>query len=167
MQTFKFNLVFMKFHLRASALVVFITLATALVGSFFSSSGMPWYDSALVQPSSTPPKWVFPIAWNIIFLCTAASAIILWSKPLSPGRRRWIFGLFALNAVLNVLWSYLFFSLHKIGPAFGEMLLLEVTVLSLMILAWKPSKLASLLLLPYLGWIAFATYLTSLIYQLN
>lgn len=157
----------MKSHLRANLVFILITVLTALVGSFFSTSGMPWYDTVLIRPDFTPPKWVFPIAWNTIFVCTTLSAIILWSKPLSTSRRRWIFGLFALNAILNVLWSYLFFELHKIGPAFGEMILLEATVLALIILSWKHSKLASALLLPYLVWIAFATYLTSLIYQLN
>ncbi len=155
-----------------------ITVLVIILGSLFNSFGMQWYETQLIRPDITPPNYVFPIAWNIIFLCTTISALMVWNKPQFEERYLVIFkrkahdfkliiGLFAANAVLNVLWSLLFFSFRLIYIALFEMLLLEATIILLMILIWKHSKIASLLLLPYLFWLGFATYLTYIINVLN
>lgn len=156
-----------------------ITIAVALLGSYFSINGMVWYDG-LVRPELTPPKWAFPVAWNTIFLLTTISAVILWNKGQESKKIFWFFkresmktdywwiiGLFIANAFLNVYWSFLFFTLQNIDAAFIEMLALEITNISLIILIWNKSKTASLLLLPYAIWVGFATYLTWQILSLN
>jgi tryptophan-rich sensory protein len=155
-----------------------ITVVVILLGSLFNSFGMQWYETQLVRPDLTPPNYAFPIAWNIIFLCTTISALMVWNKPQFEERYLVIFkrkahdfkliiGLFIANAVLNVLWSLLFFSFRLIYIALFEMLFLEATIILLVILIWKHSKIASLLLLPYLLWVGFATYLTYMINILN
>lgn len=140
-----------------------ITVIVALAGSYLTRGGMEWYDTQLIQPDLTPPNWAFPIAWNTIFALTTISALIVWNK------KGWnlIAALFILNAVLNVVWSLLFFNLHMLTPAFIEMIILELTLLALIPLIWKTSKTASLLLLPYTLWVGFATYLTYMIVTLN
>jgi translocator protein len=142
-----------------------ITILVAIVGSWVTQGGMEWYKGELVQPSLTPPNWAFPIAWNTIFVLTTISALIVWNKKGSY--KPLIFALFGLNAFLNVLWSILFFGDHLIFPAFVEMIILELTLVLLIPLIWKTSKAASLMLLPYLLWVGFATYLTYLINVLN
>lgn len=157
-----------------------ITIAVAVIGSIFTSLGMPWYDSELIKPALTPPDWLFPVAWNIIFVLTAASALIAWNKRYVKSRYLLVFhkkeidvvfsfvvGLFIANAIFNVLWSLLFFTLHQISLALFEMIILEITILLIMVLLWKRSKIASLLLIPYAGWVGFATYLTLQIVLLN
>ncbi|MFA6917940.1 MAG: TspO/MBR family protein [Candidatus Gracilibacteria bacterium] len=144
-----------------------ITILVALVGSWFSSQGMAWYDTEILKPSLTPPKWVFPVAWNIIFILTTISAMIVWNKNSgknNSAKCKWIITLFIANAVLNVLWSLLFFTMHYVFSAFMEMLILEATTIALMVLIWKFSKPASLMLLPYVLWVVIATYLTYEIY---
>lgn len=161
-------------------IIPLITIIVALVGSAFTTIGMPWYDSVLIQPELTPPKWLFPVAWNTIFLLTTISALIVWNKGTAkkkflfilidkkPSEKHWwIVTLFLMNALLNVLWSYLFFTQQMIGAAFIEMLILELTLVLLIWMIWDISKAASLLLLPYAGWVAFATYLTYQIWILN
>jgi tryptophan-rich sensory protein len=161
-------------------IIPLVTLVVAFVGSLFSSAGMTWYDTQLVQPSITPPKWAFPLAWTTIFILTAISALIVWNKGRKDKKFLWfkigekytadfwwIIGLFITNAVLNVLWSLLFFTLHLITASFIEMMLLELTVVMLAVLIWKISKTASLLLLPYMLWVAVATNLTYLILAIN
>lgn len=149
-------------------IIPLVTIATAALGSFLTSSGMSWYDTQLIQPAITPPKIAFPIAWNIIFILTTISALIIFnSKKASKIRKRLIADLFIANAALNVLWSLLFFNLRLLTPALVEMVLLEMTLVALMMLIWRTSKLSSLLLLPYAIWVAFATYLTSQIVLLN
>lgn len=149
------------------SVIPLVAVLTAGLGSYFSSNGMPWYDATLIKPELTPDKWVFPVAWNIIFIATTCSALILWNKLPKNRVQNIIFTLFAVNAVLNVLWSALFFKEHHIEAAFYEMLGLELTVLLLIALSWKQSELASLLLLPYAAWVAFASVLTYQILQLN
>ena len=142
-----------------------ITVLVAIVGSWITQGGMEWYKTELIQPGFTPPDWAFPIAWNIIFILTTISVLIVWNKK-SP-RKNLIVTLFGLNAFLNVLWSVLFFGDHLVFPAFVEMIFLELTLVALIPLIWKVSKAASLMLLPYLLWVGFATYLTHLINVLN
>lgn len=169
----------MKF--RANYLLIpAVTILVALIGSQYSMSGMEWYDTELIRPAITPPKWVFPIAWNLIFLFTTISALIFWNKESGEKKFLWftfkrhfdgydwvIALLFILNAILNVLWSYLFFTLNFIDIALIEMVFLNLTNLLLIILLWSVSRWASLLLLPYFLWVSFATYLTYQIWFLN
>ncbi|MDD4352390.1 MAG: tryptophan-rich sensory protein [Candidatus Gracilibacteria bacterium] len=162
-------------------IIPLITILVAVLGSYFTSVGMSWYDTTLVQPELTPPKWAFPVAWNLIFILTTISALLVWNadhkmrwsflklfkKNTKDQRWHWAIGLFLANAILNVLWSLLFFTLHLIGAALLEMLLLEATLVALFVLNWRFSKWASFLLLPYLLWIGFASYLTYTIWTLN
>lgn len=152
-------------------IIPLITVLVAVCGSFFSYSGMPWYDTELLKPAITPPKWAFPIAWNLIFLLTTISALIIWNKPGFFERRRaeyvLLVGLFASNAFLNVLWSAIFFGAHMLGLAVFEIAVLWATILGMTIYSWKISKTASLLLLPYLIWVSFASVLTWQIWMIN
>ena len=148
--------------------VPLVTILVAIVGSYFSSSGMTWYNSDLITPSLNPPKWIFPVAWNLIFILTTISAIIFWGKlQLKEKEFRNIFVLFTINAFLNVFWSYLFFVLHDSLAAFVEMLFLNLSLVAIFVLGYRYSKIAAYLLLPYFLWVSFATYLTYLIMQLN
>ncbi len=144
-----------------------VTVAVAFLGSRFTEMGMDWYDSTLLLPDWDLPKWIFAVAWNLIYLCCTISALILWNKPLSAKDYRIIYTTFILNALLNVLWSYFFFVQHWLLFSLVEMIVLEASTLFGVLMFWKHSKVASLLLLPYLGWVAFATFLTYKIVQLN
>ncbi|MBP7671050.1 tryptophan-rich sensory protein [Candidatus Gracilibacteria bacterium] len=144
--------------------VVYATLAViavAAIGSLFSSNGMLWYDSEIIKPALTPPDIAFPIAWNLIFILCIISIVLVRENT------KRIYTLFAINGVLNILWSLLFFTLHQIPLAFADMLLLELTNILLITLIWRQSRLAAVLLLPYAIWVAFASYLTWQILLLN
>ena len=142
------------------------TIITAALGSYFTGLGMPWYETSLQLPSFNPPNWIFPIAWTTIFILATISVLIIWNKSKRDSMFWWLITLFILNATLNALWCLLFFTLHDIQGALIEMILLEGTTIGIMVLAWKRSKLSSLLLLPYLAWVGFATYLTYTILSL-
>lgn len=151
-------------------IIPLVVIATAAIGGWFTSNGMSWYDTRLIQPSLTPPKWAFPLAWNTIFILVTISALIIWNIKKNKKQEKLmsvITGLFISNAILNAGWSLLFFQLQGILPAFVEMFFLIATLVLLVYYTWKISKFASLLLLPYLLWISFATYLTYLILMLN
>ncbi len=142
-----------------------ITIATISAGSWATSGGMNWYKT-LNLPAFTPPGSFIGTVWTTLFILATISALIAWNKAWR--KRRNIIGVaFVLNIFLNVGWSVLFFGLHLVGPAIYEAALLGVSVLVLIILIWPVSKLAAWLLVPYLAWVSFATYLTYITYSLN
>lgn len=142
-----------------------ITITTISVGSWVTSLGMNWYKT-IKLPAFTPPGSFIGMVWTVLFILATISALIVWNKAASE-KKTAIGVAFILNALLNVGWSVLFFGLHLIGPAIYEAALLGVSVLVLIVLIWPVSKLASWLLLPYLAWVSFATFLTYTIWSLN
>ncbi len=142
-----------------------IALATSLAGSWFTRSGMDWYRT-MTTPTWTPPGAVIGAVWTVIFILSAISALIVWNHA-DTQHRSLIVSLFVANAILNILWCYLFFGLHTIGLSIAEMALLNLTTLALIVLIWPASPTASLLLAPYFLWVSFATYLTIRIWTLN
>ncbi|MBI2038211.1 MAG: tryptophan-rich sensory protein [Candidatus Magasanikbacteria bacterium] len=142
-----------------------ITIATISLGSLVTSLGMNWY-STIKLPAFTPPGSFIGAVWTVLFILATLSALIVWNKAWR--KRKNIIGIaFVLNILLNVGWSVLFFGLHLIGPAIYESALLGVSVLVLIILIWPVSKLAVWLLVPYMVWVSFATFLTYTIWSLN
>jgi tryptophan-rich sensory protein len=74
---------------------------------------------------------------------------------------------FAVQLALNFAWSGIFFGLHQIGPALGEIILLDLAILYALLLFWRRDRLAGALMLPYLAWTLFATLLTRAFWLLN
>jgi len=137
----------------------FIVIAiVALVGSLFTEIGT-WYES--VKPSITPPNYVFPIAWNILFILIALSLYFAWTNAGKKQKTR-IAIVYGINFVLNILWTILYFQMKNPFASFIEIIVLWFSILAMMIASWKISKTASLLLLPYLLWVGFASILNYL-----
>lgn len=147
-------------------IIPLITIAVALSGSFLTSGGMDWYKT-LTLPKLAPAGSVIGTVWTIIFILSTISALIFYNKSPRHKNFNLIVAIFLINAVLNIVWSFLFFSQHWILASIIEMIILDLTVIILMILIWPISKWASLLLLPYALWVAFATSLAYQILVLN
>ncbi|MHB0998018.1 MAG: TspO/MBR family protein [Armatimonadota bacterium] len=140
--------------------------AVAVIGSHFTAMNRDWYMELNV-PSWKPPDWVIPVAWNIIFILSIISIVIVWNTQPRCTLTYITIGAFVVNGILNIMWSVLFFGNRLILPAAYEAGLLFLSVVIIMILAWPISKKASMFLLPYAGWTLFATFLTWGIYRLN
>lgn len=147
-------------------IIPLIIFGISFFGGRLTDAGMNWYKKIIV-PDFTPPGYIIGIVWTIIFILFALSIIIVWNKTKRDSRFWTIIGFFILNGALNIFWSFLFFYSQLIKPAIYEAVLLDLTVILLIILIWPISRLASLLLLPYALWTAFATYLTYSIWLLN
>lgn len=143
-----------------------ITLAVMAGGRFFSQSGMQWYRT-LNLPFYVPPGWVFGVVWNTIFILTTAAAIIIWNNFERNGRFYAIMALFAVNAFLNVFWSYLFFYFRLIGPALFDAGAIALSLIGLITLIWPVSRRVALLLAPYLVWVLFACFMNYQIWCMN
>jgi translocator protein len=137
----------------------------ALMGGLATQIG-PWY-LALRQPPWKPDDLWFGPAWTLIYTLTAASAVRAWMAAPSRPRQFQLLIAYALNGLLNVAWSVLFFSLRR-----PDWALVQVGGLwaSIVVLIWMAGRLdlwAGLLLLPYLGWVGFAAALNAAVVQLN
>ncbi|RFO97059.1 TspO protein [Rhodoferax lacus] len=139
---------------RAFAVALAASLAIAGVGGALTELG-PWYFS-LKQPAWKPPDYAFGIIWSTIFTLCAFSAAIAWSHAPGPVRKRRLLVLFLLNGALNMLWSLLYFKLHRPDWAMWEWALLWLSVLSLVLGLRAYSRLASWLNVPYLLWVSAA-----------
>ncbi len=138
---------------------------TAAVGATITDIG-PWY-LALKQPDWAPPIWLFGPAWTVIFgLCTISGATA-WLAARTRVQAETIIGLFAMNGFLNLLWSFLFFRLHRPDYAALEVGILWSSIAALIVVLWRISRPAAALLLPYLAWVSFAAMLNRAIVELN
>jgi benzodiazapine receptor len=126
----------------------------------------PWYD-ALKKPSWEPPSWLFAPAWTLIFALAAIAGALAWRDSADRASRRRILALFAINALLNVLWSALFFQFERPDWALVEVVFLWLSVAALAAGLTPISGTAGWLLTPYLVWVAFAGTLNLTIVRLN
>ena len=130
-----------------------------------AGSDSPWY-MALAKPPLTPPGWLFPVAWTILYvLIGLALAMVLHARG---ARGRWLgVGLFALQLALNLTWTPVFFGMHQVGTALIVILAMLVTAIATTIVFAGIRRTAGWLMVPYLVWISFAGVLTWRIGQLN
>ncbi len=140
-----------------------ITFAAAAIGSRFQPG--EWY-AGLVKPGLTPPAWVFAPVWTLLYAMMSLAAWLVWRehglvKALRP------LGLFLGQLALNVLWSYLFFGLHRPGLAFLDIVALWLGILATLVAFWRAYPAAGLLMLPYLLWVSLAAYLNFQFWRLN
>ncbi len=140
-------------------------LGVAVLGGLMTDLG-PWYEG-LRKPDWQPPGWLFGPVWTVIFALTALSAVTAWRRARMARDRQLILILFLLNGTLNVVWSLLFFRLHRPDWALAEVALLWLSILALMLVLARCSRAASWLLAPYLAWVAFAAFLNYTVVQLN
>lgn len=151
----------MKKEVNWKVLIVSLVLVylTAFLGSLFTDT-TGWYQS--VKPTITPPNFVFPIVWNILFFLIALS--LYFSYINSKGKQKKnIIIVFTINLILNALWSFLFFGLQNPIAGFVELIVLWVSIITMVFVTSKVSKLSAWLLVPYLLWVSFAGILNYLI----
>jgi translocator protein len=125
----------------------------------------PWYE-ALRKPSWQPPGWLFGPVWTLIAILTAIAAVMAWRRADAASRRVLIFA-FALNGLLNFLWSVLFFFWRRPDLALIEVAFLWLSIALLIVLSARQSRLAGALLVSYLLWVSFAAFLNWTIVALN
>ena len=141
-------------------------LMVAFAGGAATDVG-PWYG-ALEKSSLTPPDWAFAPAWTLIYALAAAAAVIGWrASGANSARRATLVSLFFINAALNVLWSFFFFTLRRPDWALAEVATLWLSVLALIVFFFRFSPRSAALLAPYLGWVTFAAYLNLQVVRLN
>ena len=141
-----------------------ITFIFAILGGIVTYIGMPRFQNT-VQPPLSPPAYLFPIVWTLLFLLMSVSAAIIYDSDdeISP---KALF-LYMIQLTLNFWWCVLFFGFRLYFFSFIWLLLLLLTVFIMTVLFYRVNKLAGILQIPYILWLTFAAYLTFGIWFLN
>ena len=136
-----------------------LTNGIGYVGSsFMNQDTMNWYDT-LVMSSLTPPDFVFPIVWFILFLMMSIAAFLVWNK-VSP---RW----FVAQLGMNLLWTFLFFGMREVFAAWLVIVALLYFLMRCMRDFYAKSHVAAYLMAPTFLWCLFALYLNGFIVIYN
>ncbi|NBW78112.1 MAG: tryptophan-rich sensory protein [Betaproteobacteria bacterium] len=142
-----------------------ISFTTAGIGSALTDLG-PWYQ-ALKQPDWKPPDTAFGVIWSTIFTLGAFSGWLAWRQAPLLRERLVVLVVFLINLCLNVLWSWLFFVQHRPDWALVELYFLWASIVAMMVVSWRHSRVAAVLLVPYLAWVTTAGFLNQANIQLN
>lgn len=137
----------------------------AVLGGLATDLG-PWYRD-LEEPWFQPTDWLFAPAWTLIYAFVAAAAVLSWWGPSSRRARRSVLWLYGANALLNVLWSVLFFRLQRPDWALLEVGFLWLSIVTLIAVMRRHSPAAAWLLVPYMAWVSFAAILNWAVVDLN
>lgn len=149
------------------AFFIFISELAGIVGSVFTSPAIPTWYASLNKPSFNPPGWLFGPVWITLYAMMGTASYLIWQKWNESGLAKIALVLFFVHLFFNALWSILFFGFKNPMLAFFEIMILWIMILVLVMLYWKLDKRASLLLLPYLFWVSFASVLNFYIWRLN
>ncbi|GLU48017.1 TspO/MBR family protein [Nocardiopsis ansamitocini] len=140
-------------------------LATALIGGLASANAGQVYN-ALTLPSWAPPQWLFGPAWTVLYILIAIAGWLVWRASGWRGAATAL-TVYAVQLVLNALWTPLFFGAGLYGLALAEIGLLWLTVVATIVLFRRHSTVATALLVPYIAWVTYAGALNFAIWQLN
>lgn len=130
------------------------------------SGGMGDYKS-LNQPPLSPPGWIFPIVWTILYLMMGYAAYRVQVSGKDPDQIKRAMKFYGGQLLLNFLWSPVFFGLNWYLIAFFLLVGMWALIYLTMQLFSKIDETASDLLIPYILWVTFAGYLNLGIYLLN
>lgn len=139
--------------------------AAAAIGAVATANAPGFYE-ALVRPSWAPPAALFGPVWTVLYTLMAIAAWIAWRRRVFQAAPT-LAAAFALQLILNALWSWLFFRWHNGLLAFIDILVLVATVAFLARRLWQACRPASVLLWPYLLWITFAAALNFNLWRHN
>jgi tryptophan-rich sensory protein len=141
--------------------------AAGIVGSLFTTPAISSWYASLRKPAFAPPNWVFAPVWTTLYLLMGISLFIVWNIGLEKNSVRKSIVVFGIQLLLNVFWSYLFFGLKSPLPGLVEIVVMWLTILSTILVFFRISKKAAVLLIPYLMWVSVASYLNYSILVLN
>jgi benzodiazapine receptor len=150
---------------QAIGLVLWLALClSASSTAVFVSTG-DWF-AQLQKPAWNPPAWIFGPVWTTLYIMMGVAAWLVWREG-GWKTQTLPLGLFFLQWLFNVLWTPLFFGVHRIGIAFADISMLWFVLATTVICFYRVSPRAGILLIPYLAWVSFAAVLNFTIWRLN
>lgn len=154
--------------MRAAALVICILLCegVGLIGARWTATEIPAWYAGLQKPSFNPPNWIFGPVWTLLYLLMAIAVWRVLQLPASSERNLAV-ALFAVQLVLNFLWTPLFFRFHLLRGALAEIVLMWVAIGATTLAFYRLDVASAWMMAPYWAWVTFATALNAAIARLN
>ncbi len=138
-----------------------VALGVGGLASLISNSDMKTFYMQFNQPALSPPMWLFPVVWSILYVLMAVGYTMVADK--SPKAKK----LYYTQLAFNFLWTIVFFKLNWFLFAFIWLIVLLVLVVKMAAEFWKVKPVAGYLQIPYILWLVFAGYLNFMVYWLN
>lgn len=154
------------------ALAIAVPLCGGFIISLFTRDAMSKFGS-FNQPPLAPPAWLFPVAWTALYVLMGMASYFIWKKGYDSKKAadksasKTALIIYGIQLVFNFVWTPLFFSLGWYWPAFAWLLVMWALIIFLMVKAYRISRPAFWMLLPYIIWCTFAAYLNCGIAILN
>lgn len=163
MNIFKVN---SKFNLGDLIISLLISLGGSLVVGKLISGNAKMYEN-LNRPWFSPPSWVFPVVWTVLYILMGIAAYRIYLRYKSGEKAKGALLLYGLQLILNFAWSIIFFWFKLYGLAFIELIILLIIIIITTIKFFKFDKIAGWLMVPYIVWVSFAGVLNLFIWMLN
>ena len=141
-------------------------LLGASSGILGQSSERGWYQ-ALTRPPGTPPGWVFGPVWTVLYAMIGTAFALIWHAPPATAHRACSMRIFAIQMLLNLSWTPVFFGARLIFPALLVIVALWISIVLAIRSFSKVNPIAGKLMIPYLAWVSYATYLNAGFLALN
>ena len=148
-------------------LSVAVPLAVGGLSGFATARGVDTWYPTLAKPSFNPPAWVFGPTWTLLYVLMGVALFLVWRQGLDTQGVKLALTVFAVQLVLNALWSIIFFGMQSPAWAFVEIILLWLAIVATLWAFWRVMPAAGWLLVPYLAWVSFAAVLNGSIWILN
>jgi len=141
-----------------------ISLGVGALAGYLTKDSMSMYQE-LLKPPLTPPGWIFPVVWTILFILMGISAYMIYVSDSKEKVQA--LQIYAIQLMLNFIWSLVFFNMQAYLLAFVILILLWISIIAMIKTFNQINPIAGKLQVPYLLWVTFAGYLNLAIYFLN
>ena len=156
----------MKFWLKILLAIILMNLLGGL-GAFFTMEAIPSWYADLKKPPGVPPNWVFGPVWTALYTLMGIAVALVWDRGEPQEAWRKAIGWFVIQMVLNVIWTPVFFGLNWLLVALAVIVLLLFAIAFTIKAFARAYRPASWLLIPYILWVSYATYLNAGYWWLN
>ncbi len=156
----------MKIKWKQLIIAILIPLLVGGLSALISGGGMEAFQS-LNQPPLSPPGWLFPVVWTILYILMGIASYLVYTSEAPKADKFLAFGLYGFQLFFNFFWSIIFFNLEKYLFAFVWLIVLWMLIIMTTVVFRTISKSAARLMIPYILWVTFAGYLNLAIYLLN
>ncbi len=148
-------------------LSVALPLACGAIAGLSTARNVKTWYLTLNRPSWAPPSWLFGPVWTTLYIMMGISFYIFWrAKPVAHWKNKG-YTIYYIQLALNLAWSFLFFELKWMGVALFEIIVMWIAIFLTILVFSRVSKLSAWLLVPYIAWVSFASYLNYAFWYLN
>jgi benzodiazapine receptor len=145
---------------------ILLCLSAGAIGSYFTYPAIPTWYNGLVKSPINPPNWLFGPVWTFLYILMGVSLFLVITSSTKIKYKKALIW-FGIQLVLNTGWSLIFFGCHQIIWAYLEIIVLEIAIVITALKFYRLNKIAGLLWIPYICWVAFASVLNLWLWFLN